>query len=366
MEVVVAGETPDGYEAWNAALHGAGFALHVTPARLEAVLHTLGQRRPAALVVDLSDPTRLGLDLAQQIALRDEFLALPVLFLLPNAARLGKGTSPTGASPSGLSSPGLSPSGLSPSALPSAGLPTPGAPRNGPSGSYPSGGYPSGGVSAGLYGGGNGSGRDLGDSRERFAFRDGYTPRDPSSSGSGPVTVAPGAALPGTGGSAAYTLPPEAMAVIESIAQTCADFAFAPVTPYELAVRLARLVRVPETTGPAVTKAGDVEIDDRAHRVVAGGREVSLRKKEYDLLLFLMRNAGVVFTRDALLRWVWGPGFTGDARTVDVHIRRLRSKLGEEAGSIIETVRRVGYRLSAGAVANLPPGLTGEPADGRP
>jgi DNA-binding response OmpR family regulator len=256
LDVVVAGEHPERFESWSGVLRECGLSAVPTNTRLEAVLSALIQRRPAALVVDLSDLTRVGLELAQQIAIRDEFLALPILFLLPESAR----------------------------SLQNAGPGTPG-----------------------------------------------WEP----------------AANP-------FGLSAEARAALESILYSCSDFMFAPVTAFELGVRLVRLVRETQPAAPEErkTKAGPVEIDDRAHRVVAAGREVALRKKEYDLLLFLIRNAGVVFTRDALLRWVWGPGFTGDARTVDVHIRRLRSKLGREACRVIETVRRVGYRLSV-------PGETG-------
>ena len=83
-----------------------------------------------------------------------------------------------------------------------------------------------------------------------------------------------------------------------------------------------------------------------SHRVTAGGEEISLTLKEFELLHTLMSSPGVVFTRDRLLSEIWGTDYDGETRTVDVHVRTLRQKLGE-AGSIIGTVRGVGYRTEA-------------------
>ena len=76
----------------------------------------------------------------------------------------------------------------------------------------------------------------------------------------------------------------------------------------------------------------------------AGENKVSLTLKEYELLLKLMKNKGSVFSRDTLLHEIWGYNFIGESRTVDVHIRTLRSKLGEY-GEVIETIRGVGYKI---------------------
>jgi two-component system alkaline phosphatase synthesis response regulator PhoP len=84
------------------------------------------------------------------------------------------------------------------------------------------------------------------------------------------------------------------------------------------------------------------------HTVLADGREVALTFKEFELLRYLIQNAGIVLTRDKLLEEVWGYEYEGETRTVDVHIRTLRQKLGE-AGSVIETVRGVGYRIGGNA-----------------
>lgn len=90
---------------------------------------------------------------------------------------------------------------------------------------------------------------------------------------------------------------------------------------------------------------GDLSISVSRHIVKACGKEVSLTLREYKLLEYLIKNKGVVFTRDALLTKIWGYEFDGESRTVDVHIRSLRQKLGE-CEKYIETVRGVGYKIS--------------------
>ena len=89
---------------------------------------------------------------------------------------------------------------------------------------------------------------------------------------------------------------------------------------------------------------GPVALDAQAHSVSVNGAPVSLTLKEFELLQLLMENTGLVLTRDRLLERIWGYDFDGETRTVDVHIRTLRQKLGDGAG-IIETVRGVGYRI---------------------
>ncbi len=91
-----------------------------------------------------------------------------------------------------------------------------------------------------------------------------------------------------------------------------------------------------------------VHIDVKKHEVTVDGREISLTLKEFELLEKLMRNQGIVLTRDQLLTEIWGYDFDGETRTVDVHIRTLRQKLGEK-GEIIQTVRGVGYRVGGAA-----------------
>ena len=91
--------------------------------------------------------------------------------------------------------------------------------------------------------------------------------------------------------------------------------------------------------------AGDLRLDLANYKVYVSGRPIELTYKEYELLRFLATNQDKVFTREALLNRVWGYDFYGGARTVDVHIRRLRSKIEDRAHTFIETVRNVGYRF---------------------
>ena len=90
-------------------------------------------------------------------------------------------------------------------------------------------------------------------------------------------------------------------------------------------------------------QAGDLSLDTRSRRVFLDGQEVPLKNKEYELLLFFMRNPGTVFDRETLYERVWGLEALGDNATVAVHINRLRDKLGER---YIQTVRGAGYRFS--------------------
>ena len=88
----------------------------------------------------------------------------------------------------------------------------------------------------------------------------------------------------------------------------------------------------------------DIRICNASHKVFVRDEEVELTKKEYNLLSYLIRNQGVVLTRDQLLNSIWGYDFDGETRTVDVHVRSLRQKLGN-AGDCVTTVRGIGYRI---------------------
>jgi DNA-binding response OmpR family regulator len=96
-----------------------------------------------------------------------------------------------------------------------------------------------------------------------------------------------------------------------------------------------------------MVRLGPLAIDTDTYRVTAEGRPLDLTFKEFELLRFLAQQPERVFTRPALLREVWGYDFYGGTRTVDVHVRRLRAKLGPEHEHLIETVRGVGYRAAA-------------------
>jgi DNA-binding response OmpR family regulator len=113
----------------------------------------------------------------------------------------------------------------------------------------------------------------------------------------------------------------------------------------ELRVRLTLLERRGRGGGPVV-QLGPLAIDTETFRVTVGGAALDLTFKEFELLRYLAQRPGRVCTRPALLREVWGYDFYGGTRTVDVHIRRLRAKLGPEHEQLIQTVRSVGYRAA--------------------
>lgn len=125
------------------------------------------------------------------------------------------------------------------------------------------------------------------------------------------------------------------------------DYITKPFGMMELLARVRAVLRriQPEGEPAAETlSAGPILVDTRAHETLAHGQKVRLTLKEYELLCLLLRNQGTVLTRDVLLETIWGYGTESETRTVDVHIRTLRQKLGA-AGERIETVRGVGYRL---------------------
>ena len=93
-------------------------------------------------------------------------------------------------------------------------------------------------------------------------------------------------------------------------------------------------------------RSGDVVIDEDSYTAKIRGRTLDLTFKEFELLKYLAQHPGRVFSRSQLLQEIWGYDYFGGTRTVDVHIRRLRSKLGPEFESVIDTVRNVGYRFS--------------------
>ncbi len=124
------------------------------------------------------------------------------------------------------------------------------------------------------------------------------------------------------------------------------DFLVMPIEPVEARVRLRQaLWRRSNIKDGHIIKSGDLVIDLVGYQVHLAGKPVSLTFKEYELLRFLASNPGRVYTRDALLNRIWGYDYYGGGRTVDVHIRRLRSKIEESGQSFIETVRNVGYRF---------------------
>ncbi|HJA11763.1 MAG TPA: response regulator transcription factor [Candidatus Mediterraneibacter merdipullorum] len=127
------------------------------------------------------------------------------------------------------------------------------------------------------------------------------------------------------------------------------DYVTKPFGMMELVSRIkAVLRRSGKTEDRMDMETSGVHVDVKKHEVTVDGKEVALTLKEFELLEKLMRNQGIVLTRDQLLTEIWGYDFDGETRTVDVHIRTLRQKLGEK-GEIIQTVRGVGYRVGGAA-----------------
>ena len=118
--------------------------------------------------------------------------------------------------------------------------------------------------------------------------------------------------------------------------------------PFGMMEMVSRVKAVLRRTAPKaeqqLLRAGDLCLNLGEHTVTAGGQRIALTLKEYEVLRVMMENIGQVFTRDRLLGEIWGYDFDGETRTVDVHMRTLRQKLGR-CGDYIETVRGVGYRM---------------------
>ena len=124
------------------------------------------------------------------------------------------------------------------------------------------------------------------------------------------------------------------------------DFIVYPAISDEVTARVRRVIWLKSGVESDNTlRTGDLHIDLANYKAYVGGRPIDLTYKEFELLRFLATNQDKVFTREALLNRVWGYDFYGGARTVDVHIRRLRSKIEDRTHTFIETVRNVGYRF---------------------
>ncbi len=125
------------------------------------------------------------------------------------------------------------------------------------------------------------------------------------------------------------------------------DYLVKPFSMVELIARIRSLLRRTQPATPVTLHFGEVEIDLKAHRVFKAGKPLTLTPKEYALLVLLARNPGKVFTRDQLLDNIWGVDTYVSPRTVDVHIRWLRSKIEPDPNHprYIQTVRGVGYRF---------------------
>ncbi len=126
------------------------------------------------------------------------------------------------------------------------------------------------------------------------------------------------------------------------------ELVICPTSDDELSLRVKQAVyRVNGPSGSQTLSVGDLSIDLERYEVSAAGRRVTLTYKEFQLLALLASNPGRVYTREALLSQVWGYDYLGGTRTVDVHVRRLRSKVESPGRSFIETIWNVGYRFKA-------------------
>lgn len=130
------------------------------------------------------------------------------------------------------------------------------------------------------------------------------------------------------------------------------DYIAKPFGMLEMVARIRAVLRRCEMkdkkqSAESVIRIGCLEVNTLEHTVLVDGESVFLTLKEYELLKNFLQNQGIVFSRDKLLNDIWGYEFCGETRTVDVHIRTLRQKLGR-AGELIETVRGVGYRMAGG------------------
>ena len=125
------------------------------------------------------------------------------------------------------------------------------------------------------------------------------------------------------------------------------DYVTKPFGMMELISRIKAVLRRTEKNAMKIEDKivlNGLTIDVKKHEVTVEGEPVSLTLKEFELLRRMMKNLGIVLTRDQLLEDIWGYDFDGETRTVDVHVRTLRQKLGK-AGELIETVRGVGYKM---------------------
>jgi DNA-binding response OmpR family regulator len=132
---------------------------------------------------------------------------------------------------------------------------------------------------------------------------------------------------------------------LSGFAEGADDYVVKPFSPRELVARVEAVLRRHYHTSMEPVIAGPLSIDMQRREVRVDGEKVALRHREFDLLAYLAVHAGRVCSRADLLDHVWGYGFSGDERTIDTHVRRLREALGP-AGSMVQTVWGVGYQLS--------------------
>lgn len=124
------------------------------------------------------------------------------------------------------------------------------------------------------------------------------------------------------------------------------DYIAKPFGVMEMIARVKALLRRSGGAEASLLTCGDVTLDSERRMVFVSGKPVELTYKEFELLRLLMKNHGIVISRDVIMERVWDSSFEGESRTIDVHVRTLRQKLGAE-GSLIKTIRNVGYMADA-------------------
>ena len=126
------------------------------------------------------------------------------------------------------------------------------------------------------------------------------------------------------------------------------DYISKPFGVLELISRVKAVLRRSDSAGDdTVITNGSIELNVEKHAVSYDGNNIELTYKEFELLRVLMKNAGNVMTREILMDRVWGTSYEGESRTLDMHIKTLRKKLGEDGGKLIKTVRNVGYKFQS-------------------
>lgn len=123
-----------------------------------------------------------------------------------------------------------------------------------------------------------------------------------------------------------------------------ADFCLAPMRDVELVARVRRLIRAAHRGEDDKIRIGGLTVDLRGYEAAVDGAPVDLTYQEFQLLAFLASNPGQAFSRDQLLARVWGYDYYGGSRTVDIHVRRIRAKLGPRYAGFVKTIRHVGYK----------------------
>lgn len=119
-----------------------------------------------------------------------------------------------------------------------------------------------------------------------------------------------------------------------------------PFSPKILVARVEAVLRRSNKTAPEeVIHAGKIAIDKSAHQVTVDGQEIELSYKEFELLTYFAENQGIALSREKILNHVWNYDYFGDARTIDTHVKKLRSKLGKEVGEYIKTIWGMGYKF---------------------